>query len=273
MYVSVQPMFSEQSCNLQSTRGVSDPQPSTTSALGRLSLVSLGVGDPDHMTLRALERIQQADSVLVSSLLAENYAGVLKGKKIFDAGHGLFSSLCRRQLSADEGALIDEQEEKLSRWINTEIQAGRNLVILEMGDPFFFGPQIGYLSAFSHLKPEVVPGISSINAANAALALSLLDGERSVRIGHWSLLEKMEPATQQEIRVLFCMGLDLTHVFELLSQQYPPGHPLSLVIDAGFQHQRVISGSVASLTLSLKHTHLPWACLIYLGVCKDESDY
>lgn len=271
IYVLVQPMTSKPLSFLRTLDRDTSTFLSTERGLGRLSLVSLGVGDPDHITLRALERIREADYILGLPHLVENYAELLDGKQLVDAGHGLFSSLGQEGKSAEDYLLIKQREAELSYWIRQQVKAGQNIVILEMGDPCFFGPQLGYFQAFADLRPELVPGISSINAANAALAKPLLGKGRSVHISHWKALEKVQHQTLSDIWVLFCMGLDLEQVFDLLHQLYPPEFPVSLVTHAGFQQQQVILGTLTSLAVRLEQMQLPWECLIYLGVSADAQ--
>lgn len=41
------------------------------------------------------------------------------------------------------------------------------------------GPQVGFIQAFSDLNPVVIPGVSSFNAANEALARDVMIGSTS----------------------------------------------------------------------------------------------
>ncbi|MFB1011904.1 MAG: SAM-dependent methyltransferase [Thiopseudomonas sp.] len=235
-----------------------------TSNTGRLLLVSTGIGEPDNLTLRAQRAIQQADLVVGLPGQCPRVENLLQDKQVLDAGHGLFTELARRNRSAAE---VEEHEQQIQQQIRAAWAQGQTIVVLEMGDPCLFGPQAGYLQAFADLNPEVIPGISSFNAANALLARPLLKG-KAHRL-QLSGLDALECASQDGLPdswVMFSMGLDMPAVIRRLEQLYPPETGIALIMDAGFNQQRLIEASLADLPTRLADAEIPWACLIYVGV-------
>lgn len=243
------------------------PSQINTSAQGRLLLVSAGIGDAENITLKAYRLLKAADVVIAMPRVSQVFADILHGKLLLDAGHGLFTDLAKRGLNAEQLVNLAQQEEQLAKQIRDYWAEGKSIVVLEMGDPCIFGPQVGYLKAFKDLNPEVVAGISSFNAANALLAQPLLAQGKRLQLSNLSLLETIHPEAVPETWVLFCMGLDLVKVFKQLKQLYPLTYPISIVISAGFvAQQQVITGSLQQLDERLADKQLPWSCLIYIGV-------
>lgn len=231
---------------------------------GKLLLVSTGIGEPDNITLRAQKAIQQADLIVGMQGQRDRVAHLIEGKQVLDAGHGLFTELARRGADLAE---VEAQEQAMQEQLRTAWAAGKTIVILEMGDPCLFGPQEGYLHAFADLNPEVIPGISSFNAANALLARPLLNsGKQKIQLSGLQALEEANKENLPDTWVLFCMGLEMPSVIKQLEKLYSPSTKIALVLEAGFNQQRVIEASLADLPQHLENEEIPWACLLYVGV-------
>ncbi len=102
---------------------------------------------------------------------------LIKRRPVYDAEHGLYGKGGAKPRRSAEAA--DQLRKENRKIIRTAVAAGKNIVILDNGDPTIFGPQIGYMKEFADLKPVVIPGISSFNAANAALQTSVVSGKAS----------------------------------------------------------------------------------------------
>ena len=74
---------------------------SNSTTTSQLYLISMGIGDPDNITLRALKTVEKADVIFASTQLQEKFAALLKNKELHNSGHGLFTSLARRKASED----------------------------------------------------------------------------------------------------------------------------------------------------------------------------
>lgn len=141
---------------------------------GQLYLVSAGIGDAENITLKAYNILKMADVVIAMPMVSQVFEELLSDKQLLDAGHGLFTDLAKRGLNAEALVQLQQKEAALAQQLRGFWAEGKTIVVLEMGDPCIFGPQVGYLKAFKDLKPTVIPGISSFNAANALLAQPLL---------------------------------------------------------------------------------------------------
>jgi precorrin-2/cobalt-factor-2 C20-methyltransferase len=133
--------------------------------------IGVGPGDPELVTLKAL-RIARACPVLAypapehgDSLARRIMAPHLAG--------GQTEIAIRVPMAADRhpaNAVYDQA----SRDIAAHLAAGRDVAVLCLGDPFFYG---SFMYLFSRLagahRSVIVPGVTSLSAAAAGLGLPL----------------------------------------------------------------------------------------------------
>lgn len=240
---------------------------------GRLYLVSLGTGDPDHLTLRADRIMRSADLVLGPVDAQSRYAEQLAGKPFLEAGHGLFTPMARRRAPAET---VDAEEGRRQGAIRACVAAGGVVAVLSYGDPTLYGPQVGYLEAFRDLHPEVVPGVSSFAAANAALACALTGGRASQSVilslgknanaGYAGSDRLSVLAQSRSALVLFTMKTDLARVVAELRSGYPGDTPVAIVCHAGdAARQEVLRATLDTLEDVASRRELPFEHLIYVG--------
>ena len=124
-----------------------------------ISLVGAGPGDPELLTVRGLRRLQEADVVVHDALVGTGVLALARpDAELVDVG--------KRPGSPVPQELINELLIQLGR-------SGRNIVRLKGGDPFVFGR--GGEEALALIRAgldfEVVPGVSSVMAAPAAVGI------------------------------------------------------------------------------------------------------
>lgn len=150
--------------------------------------------------------------------------------------------------------------------------AGKKVVIIDNGDPTIFGPHIGYLAEFADLKPVVVPGPSSFNAANAALGRSVVGGAgRAVMLTMAAQMHREESADAiaRLIRggttVAFFMERDTPKFVASLKQRLPGSMPIALVSNAGSaKTQKTLVATVDTLIERMGNDKWP-NYLVYVG--------
>ncbi|MCB5163177.1 SAM-dependent methyltransferase [Marinomonas algarum] len=244
----------------------------STHQMGRLHLVSAGIGDSDNLTLKAVHVIQEADVVIAMQFVQRQTESYYKEcVQVFDAGHGLFTELSRRG-NADV-AKIEAQENKIRDVIHQSVQCGLNVAVIEFGDPTLYGPQVGYLKEFSELKPIIVPGISSFNAANAMLRQSLLNSQsQTLMLSSVSAIQQYK-VNPPSVLVLFTMKMEIEKMVEALLELYVPETQVALAFNAGFTtKQQTIYVKLRDLVEESNKIDIPWECLVYVGNIKEMSD-
>jgi precorrin-4/cobalt-precorrin-4 C11-methyltransferase len=231
-------------------------------ASGKLYLVSMGIGDIDHMTLRAHKTITSADVIVGLPFLREKLGSLIDNKQQADAYHGLFTPLAFRHADADE---VARRESAARVLIRGAVAEGKTVVILDYGDPTVFGPQMGYVKEFADLAPVIVPGLSSLNVANAALGRPILN-LTSASLQVCALDGLQDKGASPAAMVFFTMRMDIEALIQQLSPYYPDDTPVALVLYAGFSGQeQCIHASLATLRAKTAGLTLPWEYLVYVG--------
>ena len=135
--------------------------------------IGVGPGDPLLITVKAWRSIQQAD---VISYIA-NTDGNSQAKEIAREALAEVQKV-QTHIPVKMPMLEDRHEankvyDQAAIDIQSELDAGKNVVFLCEGDPLFFGSFAYLLERLERNKCEVIPGISSIHAAAAALKTPL----------------------------------------------------------------------------------------------------
>lgn len=139
---------------------------------GKLIGVGLGPGDPDLLTLKAASALETASVVAYPTLpgtssFARSIAADFLAPGVEEIAIEVPMTPAREpaQAAYDEGAAR----------IAAVLEAGQDVAVLCEGDPFFYGSYM-YLHArlSDRFDSEVIPGITSLSAASAALGLPLV---------------------------------------------------------------------------------------------------
>lgn len=177
---------------------------------GILYGVGIGPGDPELLTLKAA-RILAAVPVLAwpAPLEGEGMARSIAAPHI-PAGR---TEIAIRLAFRPERDDTDAAYGKAADDIASHLESGRDVAILCEGDPLFFGSFIYLLALLSPRFPvEVVPGISSVMAAAAALARPLTTLDEALTI---------VPATKPEAEIERLLALAESSVIMKVGRHLP----------------------------------------------------
>jgi precorrin-4 methylase len=225
-------------------------------------LVSTGSGDPDNITLRAVNTIKDSDIIFCSKRIRDKFPVLLQGKEIHDPGFGLFAVYGKKPEEAKKSKRFNYEEKikqlnQITRIIRNGIKEGKVVSVLCSGDPTIYGPNMWYLEAFEDLDPEVVAGVSCFNAANAALRKGVTSGVKAHSViltaafggKEYSGLDSIEKLAQnQATMVFFTMFLDLKKVVKKLKTHYPKDTPVAIVLFAGYRDkQKIIRATLGTI--------------------------
>eukprot|EP00466_Bigelowiella_natans_P000775 jgi/Bigna1/54149/estExt_Genewise1Plus.C_290044 len=123
--------------------------------LGSVALVGAGPGDPNLLTLAALNLLETADVVICDRLVSNEIRKLVKGEL---------------KVAQKYPGCADYAQMEIYRWIAQGLRDGQRVVRLKIGDPFIFGRggeevlEIERLTS-GRITPTVVPGVSSVFAA------------------------------------------------------------------------------------------------------------
>ncbi|MEU9686647.1 precorrin-2 C(20)-methyltransferase [Amycolatopsis japonica] len=158
------------------------------SGLGKLWGVGLGPGDPELMTVKAARLIGEADVLAYHSArhgrsiarsVAEPYLrdGQIEEKLVYPV-----TTETTDHPGGYEGAIADFYELSAKR-LAEHLDAGRDVVVLCEGDPFFYG---SYMYMHERLadryEATVVPGVTSVSAASSVLGRPLVQRDEVLTI-------------------------------------------------------------------------------------------
>lgn len=147
---------------------------------GRLYGVGLGPGDPELITLKAARLIATADVIAYHSGVGKSSIARRIAAHLFPAD--VIEEDLRYPVTTGStdhpggyaGAMADFYEECAAR-LAIHLEAGKTVVIIAEGDPLFYGSYMYMHDRLSGRFPtEVVPGVTSIAAATAAVASPLV---------------------------------------------------------------------------------------------------
>jgi uroporphyrin-III C-methyltransferase/precorrin-2 dehydrogenase/sirohydrochlorin ferrochelatase len=227
--------------------------------LGEVYLIGAGPGDPDLLTLRALQLLQQADVILYDRLVS---AAVLERARR-DA---------ERVFVGKESGELDQQARTHELMVRLA-RGGKRVARLKGGDPFVFGrggEEIEVLAA-NDIPYSVVPGITAALGAAASAAVPLTHRRLAQSVtfvnghqGEGALPDWRFFANPQHTVVFYMAVGQLTEIVaRLRAAGASPAHPAALVSHATLPQQLILRGSLSNIaTLAAERRVEPPALLI-----------
>ncbi len=199
--------------------------------MSRVYFVGAGPGDPELLTLKGARLLRECRTVYAFSPFDQTFADLLVGKE-----------LCNPYDYPFDGLLAQLQRQR---------QQGA-VAFLVPGDLTFFSP---FQALIEHLgdAAEVVPGVSTVNAASALLKRTLnLSGKcsRTLIVSPRVLEEQPGSPSLEELAapgvtlVIYMNHLPLIELVARLRRGYGKNVAISLVHRLGFPGQEVLNGTL-----------------------------
>jgi uroporphyrin-III C-methyltransferase/precorrin-2 dehydrogenase/sirohydrochlorin ferrochelatase len=229
---------------------------------GEVYLIGAGPGDPDLLTLRALQLLSQADVVLYDRLVsAAVLERVRRDAQRIDVG----KQSGRHRVTQD----------RIHTLLLEHARAGARVVRLKGGDPLIFGrggEEIDLLQQ-AGIPVYVVPGVTAALGAAAGACVPLTQrgvapsvtfvtatGERAAEL-NWPALA----APSQT--VVFYMGVaQLPRIVEhLRSHGAPANRPVAIVERASLPEQRILAGCLGNIGELAQRAQLAAPALLIVG--------
>jgi uroporphyrin-III C-methyltransferase/precorrin-2 dehydrogenase/sirohydrochlorin ferrochelatase len=230
---------------------------------GEVYLIGAGPGDPDLMTFKAARLLQRADVVLYDRLVAPKIVEMARkdAERVY---------VGKRRA---EHALPQVEINQLL--LDLALQ-GKRVARLKGGDPFVFGrggEEIELLAR--HKVPfQVVPGITAGSGAAcyAGIPLTHRDHAQSVRFvagylkndsvdQNWS---SFQSTTETLVFYMGLLGLPMI-CEQLQAHGRSPETPIALVERATLMEQRVLRGTLATMTEIVRRENPTAPTLIIVG--------
>lgn len=232
---------------------------------GHIEIVGAGPGDPDLISVRGRQMLEKADLIL--------YAGSLVPRELtFCAKPG---ATVRSSASMD----LEEQFALMKKFYDE----GKFIVRLHTGDPCIYGAiqeQMNYFDQH-HMSYHITPGISSFQAAAAALKSQFTIPEKVQSIiltrgeGRTPMPEREQLhllARSQSTMCIFLSAGIAEQVQEELLQEYPETTPVAVCYHLTWKDERIYRGELKDLAKIMKENNLTLTTMIVVGEAIDNRE-
>ena len=238
----------------------------SAAALGHVTLVGAGPGDPEMLTLKAVKAIQSASVILVDDLVGD---GVLAHARP-DA---------RITYVGKRGGCKSTPQATIEQLMLQAAHAGENVVRLKGGDPFIFGRGGEEVESLRRagIEPVVINGITAGLAALTSLGAPLTHREHAQGVvfvtGHpqkdgpgldWARLA--QSARDLRLTLVIYMGISSAPRIQAgLLSALPATTPVAVIARASLPAQRQCLTSLGTLLQDLKHSGLGSPAIVVVG--------
>ena len=232
---------------------------------GHIEIVGAGPGNPDLISVRGRQMLEKADLIL--------YAGSLVPRELtFCAKPG---ATVRNSASMD----LEEQFALMKKFYDED----KFIVRLHTGDPCIYGAiqeQMNYFDQH-HMSYHITPGISSFQAAAAALKSQFTIPEKVQSIiltrgeGRTPMPEREQLhllARSQSTMCIFLSASIAEQVQEELLQEYPETTPVAVCYHLTWKDERIYRGELKNLAKIVKENNLTLTTMIVVGEAIDNRE-
>ncbi len=237
--------------------------------LGEVYLIGAGPGDPDLLTLRALQLLQQADVILYDRLVSP---GVLERAR----------REAERIFVGKRSDVGETAQERIHELMVSLAERGLRVARLKGGDPLVFGrggEEIRVL-ARRGIPFTVVPGITAGLAAAAAAAIPLTQRELAQSVtfatGHFAADDALDwdALARPRHTTVFYMAVSRMEqiVGRLLAAGAPPERPAAIVERATLPGERVLRASLGDIASLARAERIEAPALLIVGEAAAERE-
>lgn len=227
-----------------------------------LSLIGAGPGDPELITLKAINRLTKADVILYDALANERlleYARPTAIKRFAGKRMG-----CHSLSQQEINALIIDYSKKYKK-----------IVRLKGGDPFVFGRAWEEIAAArsAGMEVEIVPGISSCIAAAGSQMIPLTC--RGINESFWvttgttrsgQISPDIRLAERSSATIVILMAMSrLEAIMDVFQAEGKSETPVAIIQDATTDKEKMVTGKVKDIAFKAAHAQLSNPAVIIIG--------
>lgn len=226
----------------------------------KIYFVGAGPGDPDLITVKGKRLLQEADLVV--------YAGSLVNPQLLD---GL-----KAEMVDSNGLSLEDTTTKILE----ALKEGKRVVRLHSGDPSLYGAILEQMKPLERagVEVEVVPGVSSLFAASAALKtqLTLKGVSESLIVTRpaGTTLERDELAALSRHGTTLAVFLGVDKIRDVMrSLDRPKDTPVAVIYHASWPDQKVLMGTLENIAEKVEAEGISRSALIIVGGVVKRTDF
>ena len=155
---------------------------------GKLWGVGLGPGDSELVTVKAARIIGEADVIAFHCARHGNSIALSVAQPYLREGQIHERLMYPLTVETTDhpggyaGAMADFYTESAAR-LAEHLDAGRTVVVLAEGDPLFYSSYMHmHKRLVERFDAEIIPGVTSVSAASAAVGIPLVEGEETLTV-------------------------------------------------------------------------------------------
>jgi siroheme synthase len=249
----------------------------------KATLISVGCADPDLMTRKALSALGRADVVVCTEDIKKRFGSYIGNRPIlfdpfkFLMPEPIYGKELAKLSPEEKKALLDKKTEEAVQLIREQLRQGKNVALLEYGDPFIYGSLRQIAAGLEEGEKEFVPGISAFNAANALIGKEMACRGGSIILSTaWTLKDNpvlLQSAAEKGDTLALFMGLkELPSLVEMLGKHYSPATPLYVAYRVGFaDSERLVKTTLDQALKITWEDKEKFLGMIYVGPCLESK--
>ncbi|QIZ08338.1 precorrin-4 C(11)-methyltransferase [Priestia megaterium] len=231
----------------------------------KLYIIGAGPGDPDLITVKGLQHLQEADVVLYAdSLVNEDLIAKAKSSA---------------EILKTAGMHLEEMVDVMA----DRILQGKKVVRVHTGDPAVYGAIMEQIVLLKKkgIEVEIVPGVSSVFAAAAAAQaeLTIPDLTQTVILtraeGRTPVpeFEKLADLAKHHCTIALFLSATLTKklVKELTGAGWRMDTPVAVVYKASWPDQKIVRTTLERLDEDMRANGIRKQAMILAGWALDEN--
>lgn len=225
--------------------------------------IGVGPGDPDLLTVKAVNAIKNSDVIMCPAAKEDRPSIALSiVSTLIDKSKNQEIIKLIFPMTKDK-AILESTWKKNSKIMAEKVLTGKNVVYLTVGDPFLYSTWIYMHKEISEnyptVKISVIPGIVSMFTFASKVGVSIAEGAEKVSIipSCYDLSTVKEIAKNSETMVFLKDGRYFDQVIELLKEAgFPDNSIFAIGQDLGTEHEiirKLTLGQVNDGTLTSKY--------------------
>ncbi|MBL0385814.1 precorrin-4 C(11)-methyltransferase [Tumebacillus sp. ITR2] len=231
----------------------------------KVYIVGAGPGDPDLITVKGLNILQNADVVLYTDSLVND------------------ELIARAKPSAEVLKSAGMDLDEMVALMIDRVQQGKSVARVHTGDPAIYGAIMEQMSLLkgAGVSYEIIPGVSSVFASAAALQAELTIPELTQTLiltraeGRTPVpdLEKLTDLAKHNCTIALYLSATLTKkvMGELFEAGWTADTPIAVVQRATWPDQKIVRTTLGELDNAMREHNIRSHAMILMGWALDPT--